>query len=74
MIELDSERPIETYRTATEKVNVNTDSIVADRKVKSMDQCSGPYREAVRACLDIPWIPSGQKVVISAFKHRIPCY
>ena len=54
LIEIDSERPIETYRIATERVNVNTDWIVADRIVKSMDQCSEAYKEAVRACLDIP--------------------
>lgn len=62
LIEIDLERPIETYRTATDKINANTDWIVADRIVKSMDQCSEPYREAIRACLDIPWVPAGQNV------------
>lgn len=62
LIEIDLERPIESYRIATDKVNANTDWIVADRVLKSMDQCSEPYRQAIRACLEIPWIPAGQNV------------
>ena len=74
LIEIDLGRPIETYRIATETVNVNTDWIVADRIVKSMDQCSEPYREAVRACLDIPWIPAGQKVCLDDAQTRDGLY
>lgn len=64
LIEIDLERPIETYRTATDKINANTDWIVADRIAQSMDQCSDHYREAIRACLDIPWIPAGQNACL----------
>lgn len=64
LIEIDLGRPIETYRATTDAINANTDWIVADRIVKSMDQCSEPYRQAIRACLDVPWIPAGQNVCL----------
>lgn len=74
LIELDLERLIETFRTATDKINANTDWIVADRIAQSMDQCSEPYREAIRACLDIPWIPAGQKACLENPQTRDgPC-
>lgn len=58
LIEIDLERSI----TTTESVNLNTDWINAHHVVKFMDQCSEPYKEAIRACLDIPWIRAGQHV------------
>jgi hypothetical protein len=70
LIEMDLGKPIEAYRTATEDINVNTDMIVADRTVKSMDQCSDPYRGAIVACLKIPWVPAGQKVSLEDMETR----
>lgn len=64
LIEIDLEKPIETCRDTTDAINANTDWVVADRIVQSMDQCSEPYRQAIRACLDVPWIPAGQKVCL----------
>jgi hypothetical protein len=74
LIEIELQRPIESYRTATDVVNVNTDWSVADRVVKSMNQCGEPYREAIRACLDIPWIPACQKVCLDDPQARDGLY
>ncbi|KAH7136154.1 hypothetical protein B0J11DRAFT_520039 [Dendryphion nanum] len=62
LIEIELGKPIEQYRIATDDVNVNTDMIVADRIALSMNQCSEPYRQAIRACLDVPWVSAGRKV------------
>lgn len=74
LIEIDLGRPIETYRTANENVNVNTDWIIADSTVKVMNQCSEPYREAIRACLDITWVPAGHKVCLNDSQTRHGLY
>jgi hypothetical protein len=62
LIEIDLKRSIESFRTATEDININTDMIVANRVVKIMDQCSEPYKKAIEACLQISWMPAGHKV------------
>ncbi|KAL8921055.1 MAG: hypothetical protein Q9208_005946 [Pyrenodesmia sp. 3 TL-2023] len=67
LIEIDTGKPIETYRTPEDlsngtEVNANTDWTVADRVVKSLDDCSVHYKDAIQACLDTPWVPAGQRV------------
>lgn len=74
LIEIDLEKPIEKCRTTTENPNLNTDWITAHDMVKFMDQCSEPYKEAIRACLDIPWIPAGQHVSLKNSKTRDGLY
>jgi hypothetical protein len=65
LLELHKERPIEAYRKPEDlidgtAVNVNTDYTVADRKVKKLRDCSLDYQEAIQACLDMPWKPTGR--------------
>ncbi|MCJ1469505.1 hypothetical protein MMC07_008138 [Pseudocyphellaria aurata] len=62
LIEIELEKTIEECRDETEddNVNANTDMIVADRILDSMDQCSEQYRKAIRACLNTQWIPDNQ--------------
>lgn len=74
LIEIDLARPIETYRNTTDNVNLNTDWITAHNIVKFMDQCSDPYKKAIRACLDIPWMPAGQNVSLEDSKTRLGLY
>lgn len=67
LIEIHTEKPIESYRTAADlsngqEVNANTDWTVADRVVKGLEDCSLGYKDAIQACLDTPWIPAGQQV------------
>jgi hypothetical protein len=67
LIEIHTGRPIESYRTAADmtngtEVNALTDWAVADRVVKSLDDCSLGYKEAIQACLNTPWVPAAQRV------------
>jgi len=67
LIEVHTGRPIEFFRmprdlTNGRKVNVNTDWTTAGRVVNLLDDCSGAYRGAIKACLDTPWVPSGQRI------------
>lgn len=67
LIEIHTGNPIESFRSAHDlgngqEVNANTDWTVADRVVKSLDDCSLGYKGAIQACLDTPWVPAGQKV------------
>ena len=67
LIEIHTGKPIEMYRTAKDltngsEVNANTDWSAADRVVKSLDDCSFGYKEAIQACLDTPWVPAAQRV------------
>lgn len=67
LIEIHTGKPIETYRTPEDlskgtEVNANTDWTVADRVVKSLDDCSLGYKDAIQACLDTSWVPAGQRV------------
>lgn len=56
LIEIFNEKPIEGWRTAQDRSfsGPNTDTIVADRIVKKMDQT--PAREAIEACLSMDWV------------------
>lgn len=65
LLELHKERPIEAYRKPDDlingtQVNVNTDYTVVDREVKKLKDCSLDYQEAIQACLDMPWKPTGR--------------
>jgi hypothetical protein len=65
LLELHKERPIEAYRKPEDlingaEVNVNTDYTVVDREVKKLKDCSLGYQEAIQACLDMPWKPTGR--------------
>lgn len=67
LIEIHTGNSIEFYRSSQDlseghEVNINTDWTVADRVVKSLDDCSLGYRGAIQACLDTPWVSAGQKV------------
>ena len=67
LIEIHTERPIESYRSTKDLMNgqdanVNTDLTVADRVAKSLDDCSYNYKRAIQACLDTPWAAAGQRV------------
>ncbi|KAH7043809.1 hypothetical protein B0J12DRAFT_578316 [Macrophomina phaseolina] len=60
LIEIFNERPIEKWRTKKELDNPNAATVwmVADRVVKKMDR--SPFRNAIEACLDLNWIPTGR--------------
>ena len=67
LIETHTGKPIEMYRTAEDltngiEVNANTDWTVADRVVKSLDDCSLGYKEAIQACLDTSRVPAAERV------------
>ncbi|KAL9038324.1 MAG: hypothetical protein Q9214_005325 [Letrouitia sp. 1 TL-2023] len=67
LVEIHTGKPIEMYRTPEDlsngtEVNANTDWTVADRVVKSLDDCSLGYKDAIQACLDTPWVPAAQRV------------
>ncbi|KAL8703692.1 MAG: hypothetical protein Q9201_003126 [Fulgogasparrea decipioides] len=67
LVEIHTGKPIETYRTPEDlsngtEVNANTDWTVADRIVKSLDDCSLGYKDAIQACLDTSWVPAAQRV------------
>lgn len=67
LIEIHAGKPIKIYRipedlTNSSEINANTDWTIADRVIKSLDDYSLGYKEAIQACLDIPWIPAGQRV------------
>ncbi|KAL8707450.1 MAG: hypothetical protein Q9220_007538 [cf. Caloplaca sp. 1 TL-2023] len=69
LIEIHTGKLIETYRTPKDlsngvEVNTNTDWTVADRIVKSLDDCSLGYKDAIQACLDTSWIPAAQRVCL----------
>ena len=69
LIEVHTEKPIESYRSAKDLINgqdanVNTDFTVADRVAKSLDDCSYNYKRAIQACLDTPWAAAGQRVTL----------
>ena len=74
LIEIDLGQPIEEYRVSNDSININTNWIVADRVVKTMDQCSEPYRNVIRSCLEIPWIPAGQHVSLEDRQVREGLY
>ena len=65
LLELHKEKPIIAYRKPEDlingtEVNVNTDYTVVDREVKKLKDCSLGYQEAIQACLDMPWKPTGR--------------
>ncbi|KAL8658450.1 MAG: hypothetical protein Q9226_000982 [Calogaya cf. arnoldii] len=67
LIEIHTGKPIEMYRSPKDllngtEVNANTDLTVADRVVKSLDDCSLGYKDAIQACLDTSWVPVAQRV------------
>lgn len=67
LIELHTKKPIEFYRSANDltndqDANANTDLSVADRVVKSLEDCSFNYKRAIQACLDTPWTAAGERV------------
>ncbi|KAL9000161.1 MAG: hypothetical protein Q9188_005727 [Gyalolechia gomerana] len=67
LLEIHTGKPIEVYRNPEDlsngtEVNANTDWTVADRVVKSLDDCSLGYKDAIQACLDTSWVSAGQRV------------
>lgn len=70
LIEIHTEKSIESYRSAKDLINgqdtnVNTDLSVADRVAKSLDDCSYNYKRAIQACLDTPWTAAGERVSLN---------
>ena len=41
---------------------VNTDMHVARRILEELDDCFPSYTEAIRSCLNLPWVPAGSRV------------
>ncbi|KAI9737417.1 MAG: hypothetical protein M1834_009571 [Cirrosporium novae-zelandiae] len=76
LIEIHTERLIESFRTGAEQqeANGNTDWLVANRVVKRLEDCSLSYRDAIQACLDTPWIPAGQRVSLEDAATRAGLY
>jgi hypothetical protein len=76
LIEIHTERLIESFRTKSEEesINSNTDLLVASRVVKTLEDCSLGYRDAIQACLDTPWIPAGQRVNLEDTATRAGVY
>ncbi|KAL8904553.1 MAG: hypothetical protein Q9171_007011 [Xanthocarpia ochracea] len=75
LIEIHMGKPIELYRTPKDltngiMINANTDWTVADRTVKSLDDCSLGYKDAIQTCLDTSWVPAGQRVSLDDASTR----
>ncbi|KAH8802414.1 hypothetical protein F5884DRAFT_823660 [Xylogone sp. PMI_703] len=68
LIEIHTERPIESFRTKHEEatLNSNTDLLVA--------RLFPGYRDAIQACLDTPWVPAGQRVNLEDTVTRVGVY
>ncbi|TGO24877.1 hypothetical protein BPAE_0093g00400 [Botrytis paeoniae] len=76
LIEIHTGRLIESFRTETERqqVNTNTDLTVANRVVMSLEDCSLGYRDVIQSCLDTPWVPAGQRVNLEDVATRAGVY
>lgn len=76
LIELHTGKLIETFRTdvETQEVNTNTDWLVANRVVKTLEDCSLGYRDAIQSCLDTPWVSAGQRVTLEDVGTRAGLY
>jgi hypothetical protein len=65
LVEIHKGQPLSTFRLRTEqsRTSSNTDLAVARRVVEELEEwCSEPYKDVIRACLELPWVPAGQKV------------
>ncbi|ESZ91986.1 hypothetical protein SBOR_7643 [Sclerotinia borealis F-4128] len=76
LIEIHTGRLMENFHTETERqeVNANTDWLVANRVVKTLEDCSLGYRDAIQSCLDTPWVPAGQRVNLEDAGTRAGVY
>ncbi|KAI9646580.1 hypothetical protein NHQ30_004575 [Ciborinia camelliae] len=76
LIELYTGRLIENFRFEIERqdINANTDWLVANRVVKTLEDCSLGYRDAIQSCLDTPWVPAGQRVNLEDVATRAGVY
>lgn len=76
LIEIHTGKLIENFRTDVERqeINTNTDWLVANRVVKTLEDCSLGYRDAIQSCLDTPWVPAGQKVNLEDVATRAGVY
>ena len=66
LIEVNCWAPLDKFYTADDydgdKPTPNTELLVARRVQRTMDGCLVTYTRAVSACLDVPWVPSGERV------------
>jgi hypothetical protein len=66
LLEIHKWKSIEEFRTPADLINgmpnANTDLGVAQRLLDGLDDCSPMYRGAIQACIDVPWVPAGQRV------------
>lgn len=66
LLEIHKWQPIEALRLEADLVNgaptVNTDMHVANRALRSLDDCFETYQGAVRACLQPDWVPAGSRL------------
>ncbi|KAL4931108.1 uncharacterized protein BDV17DRAFT_257106 [Aspergillus undulatus] len=74
LIEIFMQAKIERFRTKQEreevnpKTEANVNIKVAYRVVKKMDDA--PHRAAIKACLELDWLPQGQKVLLEDLDVR----
>lgn len=63
LIEVHIWKTIESFRIESDlrdgQPTPNTDQDVAIRILNSLDDCFPTYQEAIRACLDVPWVSAG---------------
>jgi len=78
LIEVDTLKPISNHRNQIENSapNANTDMLVAERVVKTMDGCSPNYRYAIEACLDTKWVTQSEvsledKTTLAGYYDRV---
>ena len=64
LLEIHTGLLLESFLTPTEASNPspNIKLITARRIVEGLDDCSENYKDAIRACLEVPWVPAGEKV------------
>jgi hypothetical protein len=73
LLEIHEWQPIKALQTETNLVNgaptANTDMLVANRAVESLNDCFLSYQGAIRTCLEPNWISYGSRL---SLKTNIP--
>lgn len=71
LLEVHTGRLLKSFFTPEETVkqSANTELLVARRVVEDLEEwCSETYKDAVRACLEVTWVPSGEIVDLGESK------
>lgn len=78
LIEANCWAPLEKFYTEDDldggEPTPNTELLVARRVQRTMDGCVATYMGAVSACLDVPWVPSGERVSLGDAETRSGMY